>query len=29
MEEIRQALEEGKKLPFAHLEPRGERLSIK
>lgn len=28
-DKIRQALEEGKKLPFAHLEPRGERLSIK
>ena len=28
-DKIRQALEEGKKLSFAHLEPRGERLSIK
>ena len=28
-DKIRQALEKGKKLPFAHLEPRGERLSIK
>lgn len=26
---IRQALENGEKLPFAHLEPRGERLSIR
>lgn len=28
-DKIRQALENGKKLPFAHLEPRGESLRIK
>lgn len=28
-DKIRQALEEGKNLPFAHLEPRGESLRIK
>lgn len=28
-DKIRQALEEGKELPFAHLEPRGESLRIK
>lgn len=28
-EKIRQALEDGEKLPFAHLEPRGESLRIK
>lgn len=28
-DKIRQALESGENLPFAHLEPRGERLSIK
>lgn len=28
-DKIRQALEEGKKLPFAHLEPKGESLRIK
>ena len=28
-DKIRAALEEGKKLPFAHLEPRGESLRIK